>query len=386
MSKKDSPARQSAFRFIVLMGVVSLFGDITYEGARSIAGPFLATLGAGAAAVGLVTGIGEFIGYTLRLLSGYLSDRTGKYWFLTIIGYALLFSIPLLALTEYWPMAALLIILERVGKGVRAPARDALLSYATSQTGRGLGFGVHEALDQIGAIFGPMMFTVVFFLHGTYQQGFSLLWFPALLCMMTLWLARKKVPHPDRLEKGDMVNKRGFSEDLENPGSLYLYMVFTFFTVGGLVNFQILAYHFKIRSVLSEAHISLFYAAAMGMDALMALMSGKSYDRFGLTVLWAAPLLSLPIPFLAFHHRYAFVLAAVLLWGAALGIHEAIMRAAIADMVPVGRRGMAFGIFNTVYGMGWFVGSTVAGVLYDIHREYLTFFVVSMELMAAFIF
>ncbi|MGH6852422.1 MAG: MFS transporter, partial [Methylocella sp.] len=144
--------RHSAIRFIVLLGVVSLFADMTYEGARSVTGPYLGVLGASAAIVGVVAGFGEFLGYALRLVSGYLSDRTGGYWLITIIGYGVnLLAVPLLALTGRWELAVLLIVGERAGKAIRTPARDAMLSHAGSQTGLGWSFGLHGALDQTGA-------------------------------------------------------------------------------------------------------------------------------------------------------------------------------------------------------------------------------------------
>ena len=121
--------------------MVSLLADITYEGARSITGPYLAILGANAAVVGFVAGFGELVGYGLRLVSGYLADRTGKYWTITIVGYAInLLAVPLLALADQWWLAALLIIIERMGKGMRVPSRDAMLSHAGHRMGMGWAF------------------------------------------------------------------------------------------------------------------------------------------------------------------------------------------------------------------------------------------------------
>ena len=195
--------------FIILLGIVSLFGDVTYEGARSVAGPYLATLGASASVVGLVAGIGEFVGYALRLASGHLADRTKAYWLLTFVGYGLLVSVPLLAFAGYWQLAALLIILERMGKAIRSPARDTMLSYATKEVGRGWGFAVHEALDQIGAIIGPVVFSLVFLFHGGYREGFTLLWIPALLTLVVLAIARIKVPSPEKLEASGKAREQG---------------------------------------------------------------------------------------------------------------------------------------------------------------------------------
>jgi len=366
--------------FIILLGIVSLFGDVTYEGARSVTGPYLATLGASASIVGLVAGVGEFIGYALRLASGYLADRTKAYWLLTFIGYGLLLSIPLLAFAGYWQLAAVLIILERMGKAIRSPARDTMLSYATKEVGRGWGFAVHEALDQIGAIIGPIVFSLVLLSHAGYREGFTLLWIPALLTLAVLALARKKVPSPQKLETPEETNRQCIQTKL--PRVFWLYTAFTLLSVAGFANFQLISYHLKVQAIVPDAHIPLIYAIAMGVDALAALVVGKTYDKIGLISLLAIPLLTLPIPFLAFSCSYSLVLISIILWGVVMGIQETIMRAAIADLTPVERRGFAYGIFNTAYGAGWFLGGALMGLLYELSINYLILFVVIMELIS----
>jgi MFS family permease len=367
--------------FIILLGIVSLFGDVTYEGARSVTGPYLATLGASASVVGLVAGIGEFVGYALRLASGYLVDRTKAYWLLTFIGYGLLLSIPLLAFAGYWQLAAVLIILERMGKAIRSPARDTMLSYATKEVGRGWGFAVHEALDQIGAVIGPIVFSLVFLFHGGYREGFTLLWIPALLTLVVLTIARKKVPSPQKLEAPGETSRQNIQGKL--PRIFWLYTVFTLFSVAGFANFQLISYHlYKVQSIVPDAQIPLIYAIAMGVDALAALLVGKTYDKIGLISLLAVPLLTLPIPFLAFSHSYSLVLIGIILWGVVMGIQETIMRAAIADLTPVERRGFAYGVFNTACGAGWFLGGALMGLLYELSINYLILFAVVMELIS----
>ena len=366
--------------FIILLGIVSLFGDVTYEGARSVTGPYLATLGASASVVGLVAGIGEFVGYALRLASGYLVDRTKAYWLLTFIGYGLLLSIPLLAFAGYWQLAAVLIILERMGKAIRSPARDTMLSYATKEVGRGWGFAVHEALDQVGAVIGPIVFSLVLLSHAGYSKGFTLLWIPALLTLVVLAIARKKVPSPQKLEAPGETSKQNIQGKL--PRIFWLYTIFTLFSVAGFANFQLISYHLKVQAIIPDAQIPMLYAIAMGVDALAALIVGKTYDKIGLIALLAIPLLTLPIPFLAFSYSYSLVLMGIILWGVVMGIQETIMRAAIADLTSVERRGFAYGIFNTAYGAGWFLGGALMGLLYEISINYLILFAVVMELIS----
>jgi MFS family permease len=367
--------------FIILLGIVSLFGDVTYEGARSVTGPYLGdTLGASPSVVGLVAGIGEFVGYGLRLASGYLVDRTKAYWLLTFIGYGLLLSIPLLAFAGYWQLAAVLIILERMGKAIRSPARDTMLSYAAKGVGRGWGFAVHEALDQIGAVIGPIVFSLVLLFHGDYRKGFTLLWIPALLTLAVLAIARKKVPSPQKLETTEEASRQDIQTKL--PRVFWLYTIFTLFSVAGFANFQLISYHLHVQGIVPDAQIPMMYAIAMGVDALAALLVGKTYDKIGLISLLAIPLLTLPIPFLAFSHSYSLVLMGIILWGVVMGIQETIMRAAIADLTPVERRGFAYGVFNTAYGAGWLLGGALMGLLYEPSINYLILFAVVMELIS----
>lgn len=373
-------------QFIIMMGFVSLFGDITYEGARSITGPYLGVLGCSAAMVGLIAGIGEFLGYALRMVSGFLADRTKAYWPLTFLGYGLLVSIPLLALTNHWQLAAVFIIMERVGKAVRSPARDTMLSYATKEVGRGWGFGIHEAMDQIGAIVGPLIFTMAFILKGGYKQGFTILWIPVILTLVVLWVARSEIPSPEKMEDAAIASQEKNKKSEKLPPIFWLYTLFTFLCVTGFANFQVISYHFKMKSVVPDAQIPLFYCLAMAVDGAVALIIGKTYDKIGLKALIFLPLLTIPIPFFAFSHSYALALISAVLWGAVMGIHETIMRAAIADLTHIRKRGFAYGIFNTAYGLSWFIGSALMGLLYGISIVYIGIFVVIMELVSIPVF
>lgn len=377
-----SPSHQTtmltAYIIIVLFGLVSLCGDVIYEGARSVTGPYLFMLGGSALIVGFVAGFGEFLGYTLRLVSGYVADATKQYWALTFLGYGLLIVVPFLALAGSWELAAVLFITERVGKGIRAPAKDAILSNVTAEVGRGWGFGIHEALDQIGAVIGPLIFTAAFLFRGDFQSGFALLFIPFILMMVILVLTRRKVPDPSAFEGRAQMKK----ELVPSFSALVPYGIFTAVTMLGFAAFPLIAYHFTVTGVVPEAQIPLFYAIAMGIDAIAALMIGRAYDRHGLILLIALPIIGLFIPFAAFGGGYTLALIAVLLWGAAMGIQETILRAAIADYTHISKRGTAYGIFNTIYGASWFIGSLIIGWMYDVSIPLLIGFLVVMQLLA----
>lgn len=378
--------KKLAMQFILLFGVVSALGDITYEGARSIYGPYLGFLGAGAAVIGLISGAGEFLGYFLRLVSGYFIDRTGQYWLITILGYGMLIAVPLLAIAGNWQVAVAFIMLERIGKAIRSPAKDALLSYATKRIGTGWGFGIHEALDQVGAVIGPLIFAAGLAINGSYASGFHIMWIPAVLTVAVVVAIRLKVPNPAMLEEDGVHKPVKQPTDKKLSKAFWLYGAFTFLSVLGFANFQLISYHWQVKEVVSAAVIPTLYAVAMAVDAVVALIVGKAYDKKGMASLIAIPVLTLFIPFLGFSDRYVPTVAAAVLWGAVMGIHETIMRAAIADMISIGNRGFAYGIFNTLYGTAWFVGSTILGLLYDRSISCAFSFVAAVEIIAVVVF
>jgi len=376
---KEMQRRSLSWQLIFILGLVSALGDVTYETARGVSGPYLLFLGASAAAVGLVSGLGEFIGYALRLVSGYLVDRTRAYWAATFIGYGLILCVPLLAFVNRWELAALLLILERIGKAIRSPARDTILSHATAQTRRGRGFALHEFLDQIGAVAGPVLFGVIFAVRQSYRDGFNLLWIPGLLMMGALLMARVRVPAPEILEKespeADAAGKR-------LPRAFVWYAVFTLFSVAGFATFALLSFHWTASGIFPAGKIAFLYALAMGVDAVAALAVGRIYDKIGLKGMLLIPLLTLPVPFLGFSRSTTLALASVVLWGVVMAAHETVMRAAVADMVGKARRASAYGIFNTLYGAAWFISGAAMGFLYERTLVGLFIFVGATEILS----
>lgn len=364
-----------ALKFIIFLGVVSLFADITYEGARSITGAYLAVLGASATLVGFISGFGEFIGYTLRFFSGYLADRTGHYWLITIAGYAInLLAVPLLALTGHWPLAAAFIVMERLGKAIRTPARDALLSHAGQTIGMGWGFGLHEAMDQIGAMVGPLIVALVLYYHGSYREGFAVLAIPALLALMTLVLAYSRYPHPKNLEAAkNLPAAQGFAT------SYWLYLIGASLVAAGYADFPLIAYHFEKIHLFSIIWIPIAYGMAMGIDALMAPILGKLYDRFGIIVLLGVIIITAFFAPLVFLGGPKSVFLGVALWAVGLGAQQSLMRAIVGNMTPIQRRGSAYGTFNMAFGIFWFAGSAVMGILYDKSIPLLIVFILLLQ-------
>ncbi|WP_461833205.1 MFS transporter, partial [Desulfothermus sp.] len=328
-----------SFSLILIFGIVSLLGDMTYEGARGVVGPYMASLGASAAIVGFISGLGEFLGYGLRLISGYLTDKTNLVWTFTILGYLMIFSIPLLGISNSWQIAAMFIVLERIGKAVRTPARDVILSHATKKIGRGFGFGIHEAMDQIGAIIGPLLFGLFLYVGLGYKKGFLMLIFPCIIMIIALFIAKYIVKDPKLLEKDLSDNK--IKQNI--PSIFWIYVVFSATSVMGFVNFQIISYHFKVQHILSDSSIPVIYALAMGIDAIFALIIGRIYDKVGLKTVLIIPFVNLLIPFFVFTKSINFLILGIIIWGMVMGMYETVMRASIADIIPIDKRGYSYG-------------------------------------------
>ncbi len=362
----SSDSRRRAWRVVVLFGLVSLFADMTYEGARSIIGPYLGVLGASAVVVAALAGLGEWLSHGLRLLSGYWSDRTRAYWAFTLLGYGLnLLAVPLLALTRTWPAAAVLVLVERMGKALRAPARDALLSRATKEVGHGRGFGLHEALDQVGAMLGPLLVAGVLWARGEMRLAFAALALPAGVALTLLLLARwtypetpkRAYPSRDELPGGTAL-----------PGAFWRYLGASALLAAGFVDFPLMAYAFTQPGKMAVLSAPLLYMLAMGVDAVAALIFGRLYDRHGLRVMAGAIALALPAPALVLlTARPVWAILGAALWGVGMGAQESVMRAGVAALTPEDRRATAYGLFNTGYGLAWFLGSAVVGGLLDWH-------------------
>lgn len=381
--------RLSPLRFVLVFGVVSGMADVVYEGARAIVGPFLATLGASAVVVGFVTGLGEAVALVLRLGTGRLSDRTGRHWALSIIGYVVtVAAVPPLALAQTLWQAAVLVVAERFGKAVRVPARDTMLAQASSRIGRGRAFALHEALDQSGALVGPLVVAAMVAISG-YRLGFGVLVAPAVATLVLLAWLRRAVPTPGDYE--DFPREPVSVNPIAAAGQrfsarFWAYTAFTAMTMLGYATFGVLSYHLQIRHVVPEPLIPVLYAVAMGVAALAALAAGASYDRIGLRGLVVLPVLAAAVAFLSYSTSVTLVCLGAVVWGAVLGVHESTMRAAVADLVPAARRGLGYGTFTAVYGLAWLAGGTILGGLYGYSITIVVIFTVLTQALALLLF
>lgn len=380
---KHNATATLAFKFVLTIGIVNLFADMTYEGARSIMGPFLQSLGASAVAVGIIAGAGELLGYTLRSVAGYIADKTHRYWLVVLAGYVInMLAVPALALAGNWPMAAALMIAERTGRGIRKPAVDAMISYAGKSIGRGWVFGLNEGLDQAGATFGPLIIAFVLYIQGGYRTGFGVLLVSALLCLATLVFARIWYPRPHELEErsAEFLETKGFSK------TFWIYVAAGALIAAGFADFSLISYHFKKATSISDTEVALFYAVAMGAGAITNLVFGRLFDRVGFPIAATAFLLGAFFAPLVFLGQFWLILVGMVLWGIGMGAQNSILKAMLASVISASRRSTGFGLFYTVFGVGWFAGSAAMGFLYDKSLTTLIVFSIICQIAALPIF
>jgi predicted MFS family arabinose efflux permease len=370
---------RSALHFVIIIGIANFFADFTYEGARGIIGPFLGSLGASAAIVGFVAGLGELMGYGLRSVSGYLADKSHRHWAFAFAGYAVnMFAVPALALTGRWPLAASLVVAERAGRGIRKPTVEAMLSYAGRSIGAGWVFGLNEALDQAGATVGPLLMALILYCGGGYRTGFGVLLIPALLCLVTLVLARFLHPRPHELEKD-----AGHTFAASNLTQAYwTYLAAGALLAAGFADFALIGFHFQKAHVLPGNLVPVFYSVAMAASALASIPLGRLFDKLGpnislfafLISAAAAPFIFLGAPFLA--------LIGMIFWGIGMSAQGSLLQAMLTGVIPPPKRSTAFGLFDTGYGIAWFLGSAAMGLLYERSILAVVLFSVILQLAA----
>lgn len=373
--------------FVLLMGVVSLFSDMTHEGARSVYGSYLNLFGVSAATVGFVTGLGELVGYSLRLVTGFIAGRSKKYWQMTLAGYIInMAAIPVLALIPQngWIFACGLIILERVGKAIRQPPKNTLLSFASTQVGEGKAFAIQEFLDQLGAFLGPTLLFIVLEIKAgadtfnAYSVCFAVLGIPALITVIMLFFAKSRFPNPEDFDISSNENRK-----LRMQPAFIFYMAAISFLALGFADFPLITMHMARQSLFPADYLPLLYAGAMLADAMAALFFGWLFDRKGLRVLMLSSVISSLFSIFVFSlDTVAAAITGVIMWGIGMGAQESILKSTVAKIVAKENRSIAFGVFETAFGVFWFAGSWLMGALYDITPVYLVAFSVTAQLIS----
>lgn len=383
-NKKEKKRISQAMLFIIFFGIVSLFSDMTHEGASSIRGAYFTILGASAGAIGFVSGLGELIGYSMRYVFGRIADKRKNYWFMTIFGYVIdVLAVPALALVgeNGWIAAAILLIIQRMGKAIKKPAKDTIMSFAASQEGVGKSFGIQEMLDQIGAFLGPVLLYLVMLFKTTgttfeiYSTCFAVLAIPGAITIIMLLITRKKFPN---LENFEPEAKEFVPFEMKKSFKYYIMGISLF--AFGFIDYSLVIMHIsrnftsiagglaETSSIINSGTIPLLYAGAMLVDAVAALVFGYMYDKKGVRALVLSTIISAPFSAFVFLGKSVpMVLVGVVLWGVGMGAQESILKAAVTTMVPKSSRATGYGIFECSFGIFWFLGSWLLGVLYDVN-------------------
>ena len=378
-----------AMLFILLFGIVSMFSDMTKESAESIRGAFLSLMGASAATIGLVSGLGELVGYSLRFVSGRFADRTRKYWPIVIAGYCLeLITIPALAFVgeNGWVAACILLVVQKFGKAIKKPAKDTVVSFAASQEGAGKAFGLQELLDQFGAVLGPLLlYAIMLFktdgsIFERYSFCFLALAVPAVVTLILLVVTRLHFPNPEQFEP----DAKEYTP-LRAGKRFVLYIIGISLFAFGFLDYSLVAMHVNraYSGLISADVLPLLYSAAMFVDAAVALLFGYLYDRWGMKVLVISAVIAAPFSFLVFlGHSVPSLIAGVVMWGVGMGAQESILKAAVTDMTPKSGRASGFGVFSLAFGLAWFLGSWCLGALYDINLPLMAAVSAACQLLA----
>lgn len=396
MIVKKSRTLSPAMTFILMFGMVSLFSDMTHEGAASMRGAYLSFLGASAATIGFVSGLGELVGYAMRYVFGALTDRTGKYWPMVIAGYVLdILAVPALALVgeHGWVAASALLIIQRMGKAIKKPAKDTIMSFAASREGAGRSFAIQEVLDQIGAFLGPvLLFAVMSAKSGLpkaelYSVAFAVLAVPGAITLVLLLVTKKKFPNPEEFEGGKTVY-----EPLKLKRAFKIYMAGISLFAFGFMDYALILMHITKHmghygGLVTTGTLPLIYAGAMLVDAAAAVIFGHLFDKKGVGALVAATVAASPFAILVFYaESLPLLLLGVALWGVGMGAQESVLKAAVATMVDKSARATGYGIFECAFGVFWFMGSWLLGSLYDVNLVLMIAVSVAAQLAAAPLF
>lgn len=388
-----------AMLFIILFGIVSLFSDMTHEGASSIRGAYLTILGASAGTIGFVSGLGELVGYSMRYVFGKITDRTKKYWPMVIFGYILdIIAVPALALVgeNGWVAASALLIFQRMGKAIKKPAKDTIMSFAASQEGVGKSFGIQEMLDQIGAFLGPILLYLVmlFKTDGSafeiYRRCFAFLFIPGMITIFLLFYTKKKFPNPEAFEPE--IKK---AQPFKMKKSFIFYIAGISFFAFGFIDYSIVIMHisknyteiagnfYETSNLINSGTIPLLYAGAMLIDAIAALVFGHMYDKNGLKALVISTIISAPFSFFIFGMKsIPALIFGLILWGIGMGAQESILKAAVTSMVDKKNRATGYGIFECSFGVFWFLGSWLLGTMYEVSIPLMIAISISAQILS----
>jgi MFS family permease len=365
-TRNDLPILRQIPSGVWVLGFVSMLMDISSEMIHSLLPLFMvSTLGASALMVGLIEGLAEATALIVKVFSGTLSDYLGKRKGLAVFGYALgALTKPLFALAPTLGIVLTARLLDRVGKGIRGAARDALVADITPAHLRGAAFGLRQSIDTLGAFLGPLLAVGLMLLWANdFRAVFWVAVIPGLMAVALLTFGLREPTHQQGEKRINPIRR----ENLKRLDASYWWVV----VIGAVFTLARFSEAFLVlraqQGGIPMALVPLVMVAMNLVYALSAYPFGKLSDRmshtrllaFGLVVLIAADLV------LAASNHWGVVLAGVALWGVHMGMTQGLLAAMVADTAPADLRGTAYGFFNLVSGLAMLAASVVAGLLWD---------------------
>jgi MFS family permease len=377
-------------RAVWLLGWVSLATDSATEAIYPLLPFFLTrTLGASAVSLGIVEGGAEAANSILKILSGRIADRSAKKRPLVLFGYSVSsLARPFIAITTSWTQVFTVRVLDRVGKGVRGAPRDAMLAAWATPTTRGKVYGFHRAMDDVGAVVGPTLATLfLFFFPDRYRTLFALTIIPGAIAVALILF----VPESDRPDAPDRPDPPGAPDrpgppalSIALPRSFTVFMiVLTIFTLGNSADAFLLL---RLTDVAgSVKYVPLMWAALNAIKAVVSVVGGSWSDRVGRRTVIAIGWVVYAAVYAGFALSSTLIplLAWFLVYGFYFGFAEGTEKALVADLAPAARRGLAFGIYNAVQGIGALVASVLFGAIWKFYGAQAAFGVGAALALAA---
>lgn len=382
METKQHPKKRilNLDRNIFFVGLTSFLTDTTTKMIYAVMPLFLMTLGASKTEISLIEGIAESTASVLKALSGWGSDKIGKNKPFMIIGYGFTAILSPMFTFVTTPLQVLMIrFSERVGKGIRTAPRDSLVAGSSDEQSRGKNFGFHKAMDNSGAIIGPLLaFGILSLFPGAYRRVFLLAAIPGLMGLITVTVFIKEAKKTTAHEQ-PQISLRHFSK------RYYAFLAIVFvFTLGNSTDALLLI---KASDVgIADAFIPLLFMIVNGVSVIFSVPAGILSDKIGRERLIIFGYLMYAMIYFGFGKTQG--QASIFLLFALYGLYSAatdgIQKALVSDLVDSKVRGTGLGLYNCLIGVTLLPASIIAGLLYDhVNNRAPFFYGACMALIAA---